>query len=35
MKCKIKVTTRQSESGGISLFDIAFFGNEPFYEFDP
>ncbi|MBO5375103.1 MAG: DUF1934 domain-containing protein [Clostridia bacterium] len=35
MKCKIKVTTRQSESGGISLFDNAFFGNEPVYEFDP
>ena len=35
MKCKIAVTTRQSESAGISLFDSAFFGNEPVFHTHP
>lgn len=35
MKCKITITTMQSEQGGVSLFDSAFFGNEPIYEPHP
>lgn len=34
MKCNITLTTKQSEDHGISLFDNAFFGNEPIFEDD-
>lgn len=35
MKCQIKLTTKQCETKGFSLFDGAFIGNEPIYEPNP